>query len=256
MIKLSCVIICKNEERNIEACLKSVQWIDEIIVVDAESTDKTVEIAKKYTNKIFIHPWEGFSKQRKFGLEQCSGEWILPMDADERCTDKLKEEIRNKINSTDTKESGFKIPRKSFYRNYWIKYCGWYPGYQLRLFKKDKATVTDRLVHEGYEVNGEVGFLKNDILHFTISSIKDYITKINEYSTLQAIEKSKRGRVGFWDVILRPPAAFLSEYIGRKGFLDGIPGIIICHFNMITNILTYTKIWEMQNSPDNMPGKK
>lgn len=251
MTKISSVIICKNEERNIEACLKSINWVDEIIVVDAESSDRTVEIVKKYTDKIFIRKWVGFSDQRKFGLEQCSGEWIFPIDADERCTEELKKEILEKINSNDTKESGFKIPRKSFYRNYWIKYCGWYPGYQLRLFKKDKADVTERLVHEGYIVDGEVGVLKNDILHYTISSIKEYIEKINQYSTLQAIEKSKRGPVGFWDVILRPPAAFLSEYIGRKGFLDGIPGIIICHFNMITNILTYTKIWEMQNSPDN-----
>jgi len=248
MVKLSCVIICKNEERNIKACLESIKWADEIILVDAESTDKTVEIAKKYTDKIFIKKWEGFSVQRKFGLEQCTGEWIFPMDADERCTEELKNEILSVINSSNVKENGFRIPRKSFYRNYWIKYCGWYPGYQLRLFKRAKSGVTDRLVHEGYFVEGETGTLKNNILHYTISSIRDYIEKINHYSTLQAIEKSKRGKVGFWDLILRPVAAFLSEYIGRKGFLDGIPGIIICHFNMITNVLTYTKIWEMQNS--------
>jgi hypothetical protein len=255
MTKISSVIICKNEERNIEACLKSIDWVDEIILVDAESTDKTVAIAKKYTDKIFIRKWEGFSKQRQFGLEQCSGKWIFPIDADERCTVELKQEILEKINSTQINESGFKIPRKSFYRNYWVKYCGWYPGYQLRLFKKDKSSVTDRLVHEGYIVEGEIGTLKNALLHYTINSIAEYIEKINQYSTLQALEKSKRGRVGFWDIILRPVAAFLTEYIGRKGFLDGIPGIIICHFNMITNILTYTKIWEMQNSPDNHGNK-
>ena len=254
MTKISSVIICKNEERNIEACLKSIQWVDEIIVIDAESTDKTVEIAKKYTDKIFIRKWEGFSNQRKFGLEQCAGEWVFPMDADERCTEELKKEILEVINSR-THIAGFKIPRKSFYRNYWIKYCGWYPGYQMRLFRREKAKVTDRLVHEGYVVDGEEGLLHNDLLHYTISSIKEYIEKINHYTDLQAIEKSKRGRVGFWDLILRPIAAFLSEYIGRKGFLDGIPGIIICHFNLITNILTYTKIWEMQNSPENYEHK-
>jgi len=248
MIKLSAVIICKNEEKNIEACLESIKWADEIILVDAESTDGTLEFARKYTNKIFVNKWVGFSEQRKFALEKCSGEWIFPIDADERCTEKLKNEILEKINSKDTRENGFKIQRKSFYRNHWIKYCGWYPGYQLRLFKKEKASITNRLIHEAYVVEGETGYLKNDLLHYTIGSAKEYVEKINHYSTLQALEKSKRGKVGFWKLILKPVFAFLLTYILKRGFLDGIPGLIVSYFNMLTTILIYTKIWEMQNS--------
>jgi glycosyltransferase involved in cell wall biosynthesis len=246
--KISSVLICKYEENNIEACLESVQWVDEIIVIDAESTDKTAELAKKFTDKVFIRKWEGFSSQRKFGLEQCNGEWIFPIDADERCTEELKKEILEKINSADLKQNGFKIPRKSFYKNHWVKHCGWYPGYQLRLFKKTKANVTDRLVHESYAVNGETGLLKNDLLHYTITSAKNYIEKINHYTSLQASEKNKRGKVGFIKLLFRPFWAFFFMYIIKAGFLDGTAGLIVSYFNFITNILIYTKIWEMQNS--------
>jgi len=243
---LSVTIICKNEEKNIEDCLKSVSWADEIIVVDSRSSDKTIEIAKRYTDRVFNREWEGYASQRSFALKEAKNEWIFPLDADERCTKELKEEILSIINNPNTSENGFWIPRKNFFLNHWLKHSGWYPGYQMRLFRKDKTSVADRLVHEGYEVEAKTGKLKSDILHYTVNSISDYMNKVNNYSTLQALEKSGRGKVKFSDLFLRPLAAYLQQYFLQGGFLDGIPGLMAVNFHVMTNMLTYMKIWEMQ----------
>jgi glycosyltransferase involved in cell wall biosynthesis len=242
---LSVTIICKNEEENIRECLESVKWADEIILVDSLSTDKTVEIAKEYTDKIFTEEWMGFARQREFALAKASNEWIFPLDADERCSNELKEEIYNIINSSST-FAGYRIPRKTFFLGKWIKHCGWYPGYQTRLFRKDKTKVTDRLVHEGYEVSGEMGFLKGDILHYSVTSITDYMRKVNQYSSLQAVEKAEKKEIKFTDLLLRPVAAHIQNFIFKKGFLDGIHGLMVTNFDIITNMLTYMKAWEIQ----------
>jgi glycosyltransferase involved in cell wall biosynthesis len=245
---ISITIICKNEENNIEECIKSALWADEIIVVDSYSTDKTVEIAKKFTDKIYQNGWKGFAEQRNFALSKTTKEWIMPLDADERCSPELKEEIIKIISGTDIEESGFRIPRKSFILYKWVKHCGWYPGYQLRLFRSDKVKVTERLVHEGYEVEGKIGFLKNDILHYTINSISEYILKINQYSSLQAIEKADKKIVKLSDLFFRPIAAFLQQFIFKKGFLDGVYGLMVTNFDIMTNMLTYMKMWEIQHT--------
>lgn len=244
---LSVTIICKNEEKNIGDCLRSVSWADEIIVVDSGSTDKTLEIANKYTDKVISREWTGYTSQRNFAINEAKNEWIFPLDADERCTIELKDEILSVINNPNTSENGFRIPRKSFFLNHWLKHSGWYPGYQMRLFRKEKSSVADRLVHEGYEVEGKTGILKGDILHYTVSSISDYMSRVNHYSTLQAQEKSERGKVNFADLFLRPFAAYLQQYFLKGGILDGIPGLMAVNFHVMTNMLTYMKIWEMQN---------
>ncbi len=242
---ISVTIICKNEEENIRKCLESIKWVDEIIVVDSFSDDKTVEIAKEYTNKVFQRKWEGYAKQREYALSKTTNKWIFPLDADERCSEELKNEIISVINSNN-RISGYRIPRKSFFLGKWIKFCGWYPGYQTRLFKRESVTVSNRLVHEGYIVNGEIGFLRNDILHFTVNSISDYFSRINNYSSLQAIEKANKKKIGFYDIFLRPIAAFLQTFFLKKGFLDGIYGLMVTNFDVITNLLTYMKAWEIQ----------
>lgn len=244
---ISVTIICKNEESNIEDCIKSVLWADEIIVVDSFSTDRTVEIAKRYTENVYQNGWNGYAEQRNIALSKATKEWVMPLDADERCSTELREEIENIISLDNVEESGFRIPRKSFFLNKWVKNCGWYPGFQLRLFKREKAKVTDRLVHEGYEVDGKVGFLKNDILHYTVNSISEYLVKINHYSSLQAEEKVLRKKVKFSDLFFRPIAAFIQQFFMKKGFLDGIYGLMVTNYDIMTNMLTYMKIWEMQN---------
>lgn len=242
---LSVTIICKNEEENIRECLESVKWADEIIVVDGVSTDKTAEIAGEYTDKVFIEEWKGFARQRESALLKAGNEWIFPIDADERCTPELKDEILGIIKSGNGK-AGYRIPRKTFFLGKWIKHCGWYPGYQTRLFRKSKTKVTDRLVHEGYEVDGEPGYLKGDILHYSVTSVTDYMRKVNQYSSLQAVEKADRKEIKFTDLLLRPVAAHIQNFIFKKGFLDGVHGLMVTNFDIITNMLTYMKAWEIQ----------
>jgi len=248
---ISVTVITKNEEENIGKCLGSVVWADEIILVDAYSSDRTAEIAKKYTDIIYHNEWKGFYEQRKFALSKTRHDWVLVLDSDELCSEGLKEEIQAFL-KTPEKYSGFRIPRKNFFLNRWIKHGGWYPGYQLRFFNKNFTKITDRLVHEGYDVNGEVGYFRNNIDHYTVNSVSEFMSKVNSYSSLQAVEKSARRKVHFFDILLRPMAAFIVQFFFRKGFMDGIYGLMVAHFDVITNMLTYMKIWEMQNKKTNL----
>jgi glycosyltransferase involved in cell wall biosynthesis len=244
---ISVNIICKNEEENLEDCISSVLWADEIIVVDGESTDKSVDIARKYTNNIYINKWEGFAKQRSYALGKSTKDWVLVLDADERCSPELKEEIISILDSNNIVFNGFRVPRKNYFLGKWIKHGGWYPGYQYRFFNRNFTTITDRLVHEGYVIDGQIGTLKSDILHYTVQSVFDFMKRVNKYSSLQAEEKSIRKTVKFNDLLLRPVAAFFVQFFIRGGFKDGIHGLMVTNFDVITNMLTYMKIWELQN---------
>ena len=200
---ISVAVISKDEEKIIGKCLGSVAWAEEIILVDAFSSDKTVDEARKYTDKIFLNEWKGFYEQRKFALAKTSNDWVLVLDADELCTEGLKNEILGFMKNRD-KYHGFRIPRKNFFLNRWIKHGGWYPGYQLRFFNKKFTKITDRLVHEGYDVDGEVGYFRNDINHYTVNSISEFMQKVNKYSSLQAEEKAAIKNANFLDLFFRP----------------------------------------------------
>ena len=244
--KLSVTIIAFNEEKNIRACLESVKWADEVIVVDSESTDKTRDIAKEYTQNIFVKKWEGFAPQRKFALEKVTDDWVLAVDADERVSDELKTEIEMLLENVPEAD-GYQIPRRNYLLDKVIKSCFWYPDYQLRLFRKDKVSVTDRKVHEGYEVAGIIERLENDLIHFTHQDIGETIGKINSYSTLQAEERYKTKKIKPRDILIHPFAAFLNHFISRKGYKDGVYGLMVSLIHSITNLMTYMKIWELQN---------
>ena len=244
-------IICKNEEKNVEDCLKSVLWADEIVVVDGESNDNTVEIAKRYTDKVFINKWEGFAKQRNFALGKSTKDWVLVLDADERCSPELKYEILSTLDSNDLIFKGFKLPRRNFFLGKWIKHGGWYPGYQLRLFNRLNVSISERLVHEGYEINGETGTMKSDIIHHTVQSVFEFMNRINRYSDLQSEEKAIRRNVGFMDIFIQPVKSFIVQYVFKRGFLDGIHGLMVFNFDAMTRMLTYMKIWEKQNKGKN-----
>ena len=254
MNKVSAVIICTNEESNIADCIKSILWADEIVIIDGGSEDKTIEIAKIYTDKIFVNIWKGFAVQRDFSLTKVNYDWVFSLDADERCSKELEAEIKGILAKDNINNNGYKIPRKNFFLNKWIKHSGWYPGYQLRLFKKDCADVSDRLVHEKFIVKGNVGVLKNDILHYTVRSISEFMDKVNKFSSLSAKEKVNRKNVTLLDLIIRPPLSFIREYIFRKGFLDGVHGLMVALFNSITNMLTFMKTWELQNNDKSKSG--
>lgn len=244
MNKISVIIITKNESQNIGDCLESVKWADEIIVVDSGSEDETISIAKRFTDKVLINEWKGFANQKSFAMNQAANEWILSIDADERVTEKLKDEI---LNSDLNQFDGYRIKRENYFLGKLIRGCGWSNDYQLRLFRKSKTKLTNRLVHEGFEVDGKIGQLKNSMMHFSYRNFSDAITKINHYSTLEAIEKQNRKKVNAVTIILTPVIAFLQHFFLRKGFIDGIYGLFVSIMHAITKLQVQLKIWELKN---------
>ena len=198
MENITAIIIAKNEESNITECLKSISWVNEIVLVDAESTDKTVEFAKAFTTNIFLHKWEGFAKQKEFALSKTSNEWVLNVDADERISPLLKEEI---INLKENDVSGYYLRRENYLLKKHIKSCGWDNDYQLRLVRKSKTRLTNRLVHEGFVVDGKTERLVNRLIHYTFTSIEKTVTKINHYTSLRAEElfREEKKHKWFWN---------------------------------------------------------
>jgi len=245
MSTLSVIVITKNEERNIRSCLKSVQWADEIIVVDAGSLDRTVDIAKEFTQKIFSRPWDGYSAAKNFGLTQCTSEWIISLDADERVTPELQKEILDRLTSVDQKVTALSMPRRANFLGKWINHCGWYPGYVTRVFRRSAGRFTEEKVHERLEIYGETIPLHSDLLHYTDPDLRHYIEKFNKYTSLAAEEMAvHKKRFMLIQLIVNPAWVFLKMYILRFGFLDGIPGLILCVLSANYVFTKYAKLWE------------
>lgn len=225
--EISAVLITKNEKDDIAEAIKSVSWANEVIVVDCGSTDGTVETAERAGAKVLKKEWEGYVAQKNWANGKARGEWIISLDADERVTPELHEEIIDLIKA-GTDLNGYYIPRRSRFLGRYIRHCHWYPDYQLRLFKKDKGAWTGGLVHERVEVQGKTGYLKNDLIHLTYKDIADQTEKLNRYSTLWAMDAFDRGKkAGIFDILVAPLGTFLNVYFLRLGFLDGFPGLVI-----------------------------
>lgn len=245
MNNVSVGIITKDEERNIEDALRSVAGAGEIIIVDSFSKDKTIEICRKYTDKIYQHEWEGYSRQKQKTVDYSKGPWVLILDADERLTPELRNEIEQTIKGTDC--NGFYISRKNYFLGRWIRHSGWWPDYTLRLFRKDKASFEEREVHEKVVLEGKAGYLKNPMEHYTYRSISDFIKKMENYSTLASIEiRQRSGRAGLYSVTVRPLATFIKMFFLRLGFLDGAHGLILAVLYSYYTFLKYAKTWEVQ----------
>jgi glycosyltransferase involved in cell wall biosynthesis len=249
--KISAIIITRNESENIRRCLQSLSWTDEMVVVDAQSTDDTKNIASQFTSKVFDLEWEGFGAAKRFAKNRASGEWILSVDADEVVSDKLREEIQRTISSQDPLE-GYYLPRGSSFLGRWIKHGGWYPDWVLRLFKKDKGEFTPRLVHEEVKVRGRCGYLKNHLLHYTDPDFEHYLRKLNQYTSLSALQLSREGKkAGLWGILLRPPATFVKMYFLRRGFLDGREGFILAVSSAFHVFAKYVKLCHLNRSKTN-----
>lgn len=248
-IKLSVIIITKNEEKNIKECLESIKWADEIIIVDAFSDDSTVEIAKLYTNKVFQREWIGFTDQKNYALSLATNEWVLSLDADERVSNSLKLKLQNLFYDISQVENidGFLIKRDNYFLAKKIRSCGWDKDYQVRLFKKSKTKLTNRLVHEGFEVNGKIEKIHEPIVHLSYKSFNDAIKKINQYSSLEALEKSLKKRSNILTIIFYPLIYFVQHFIFRYGFIDGIYGFFVSLLHAWTKMLVQLKIWELQH---------
>jgi len=244
MAKISAIVITYNESGNIKDCLTSLKWCDEIIVVDSHSTDDTVSIAVEYTQNIIAVDNIPYGEKRNIGIDKATGDWIIWLDADERVSAELKEEISGIISSNSPSEA-YKINRKSYFINKFIKHCGWYPDYTLRLFKKSTGIrFNDSLVHEKAVYTGITGRLKNDILHYTDRDFEHYISKLNKYTTLSTEELKAKGRkTGFFDIIFRPAFTFFKMYFLKLGILDGYTGLVLCTLSSIHVMTKYSKLY-------------
>ena len=246
---LSVVIITLNEEARIKDCLESVDWADEIVVVDSFSKDNTVEIAGNYTDKIYQREFAGFGEQKNFALSKANGDWILSIDADERITSELREEIKRTL--ANPHACGYYMPRKSYFSNKWIKHCGWWPDYLLRLFRRDCGHFSDRLVHEAVEVDGPTAKLNNPLEHHPYSSVSDLIRKGDEYSTFGAQVMVAEGkRCSCYSALTHSVFNFFKTYFLKLGILDGWMGLAIAFSNAVGVFYRYIKCVEMKERQD------
>jgi glycosyltransferase involved in cell wall biosynthesis len=242
--KLTVTVITRNEAAHIGAALESVAWADELVVVDANSSDDTVAIARRFTDRVVARAWNGYVDQKNHAAGLASHDWILSLDADERATPELEREIRAVL-SADPEAGGFRIPRLSCYLGRWIRTTDWYPDYQLRLYDRRHGRWSGRYVHESVEVGGHVGRLRNDLRHFPYRDIAHHVQTIDRYTTLAARQMAEHGRrAGLLDIAVRPPLAFLRNYVVRGGFRDAGPGLVVSLLNSYYVMLKFAKLWE------------
>ena len=245
-MEFSVVIITLNEEKRLEPALKSLEGIaSEIIVVDAYSNDETVKLAKRYTDKVFQRKWANYSDQKNFGNSKASYPWILSLDADERISPELRQEIIS-LKEGEPRHSAFSMPRKVFYLGRWIRHSGWYPDRKTRLFRKDKARWEGEYVHEKLVVEGKTDKLQGSIHHFTYRNIKDHLDRINSFSGLGAQKLyAQKKRCRWYHLAFHPFFRFMKSYFLKGGFLDGFAGLVIAVLNGYSIFTRYAKLKEI-----------
>jgi glycosyltransferase involved in cell wall biosynthesis len=243
--RLSVVVVTRNEEERIRGCLESVAWADEIIVVDAESSDKTATVARELTDHVFVRPWPGFAAQKNFGLDQAQGDWVLSLDADELISTPLREEI-GAILAGAGAHAGYAIPRRNVFWGRWIRHGGLYPDWQLRLLRRGRGRFVERSVHESVTVDGSVGRLTGHLEHRSYRDVADFLERADRYSTLAADEWLASGRRArpLTDLVGRPVGRFLSMVVARAGFLDGWRGFLLAVLYGYYVLMRSAKVWE------------
>ena len=251
MQKISIVISAFNEEKKIKDCLASVKNLaDEIIFIDNSSQDKTVEIAKKYTSEIFKRQNDPvmLNKNKNYGFEKASGDWILSLDADERLTPQLIREIRTKI--SDNQFSGYEISRKNIIFGKWIQNSIWWPDFNLRLFRRGKGKFLLKHVHEKLEVIGGVGRLKNPMIHFNYETVSQFLTKMDKTYTESETENFiKSGKSINWhDAIRWPVNDFVKTFFFQKGYKDGLHGLVLSLLQAFYAFVFFAKVWERKEN--------
>jgi glycosyltransferase involved in cell wall biosynthesis len=246
-MKIAAIIITKNEEKNIVACLESVAWVDERIVVDAESRDRTVAVAKPLATQVHVRPWPGYGPQKNFGMEQARSEWILIVDADERITPELRDEIQSMLKSGPAAGvAGFEIPRKNYFYGRWIQGGGMYPDCQLRLFRKSSGRYDDTALHENLRLTGRIGRLRQPMDHHSMPTIGAHVRKMAWYTTLGAQEKIKtRLTVTALEIAGHHLGTIVRTYVLRGGWRDGVHGVIVALFAGMHTFVKYAKVYEI-----------
>ena len=241
MIKISATIITLNEERNIARAIESLRCCDEIVVVDSGSTDRTVEIAEKLGARVVEMNWRGYAGQKNYASEQARYDWILSIDADESLSEALEAEIWQ-IKKTGPKCDGYTMPRLAQYLGRWILHSGWYPDRKVRLFNRRKAKWVGDYVHESVKVEGSVGHLDSNLLHFTCSSLSEHLKTMDRYTTLAAEQLvAQKKPIGFRKLVLDPLWTFFRTYFLQQGFRDGVEGLCIAYMAAFYNFAKYSK---------------
>jgi glycosyltransferase involved in cell wall biosynthesis len=246
-VSVSAIVVCYNEEERIEACLESLRWCDEIIVVDSFSTDRTPEICRRYTERFIQREWAGYRDQKAYAHSQATKDWVLLVDSDERVTAPLQQEILDALSQDKGGYSGYSVPRLVRYLGRWWWRGGWYPDYDVRLFRRERATWGGSDPHEKILVDGKVRRLKNHLEHFSYRNIDDHIERINRFTSISSRELKKEG--GRWhlsDALLRPPVRFFRSYVIKRGFLEGFAGFYVALTAAVYVFLKYAKLWELE----------
>ena len=248
MKKVSAVLITRNEEHNIREALESVLWADELIVVDAMSTDRTAEIARQLTPRVIQRDWPGYVEQKNFAAGQATHAWIFSLDADERVSGPLRQEIEQWRRAEDESVKGFLIPRAAFFLGRWIRHTTWYPDEKLRLYHRDYGRWGGGRVHESVHLSVPPGRCRGELLHYSYRGLSDYIRRLELYSALAARDLEERGaRAGLLSLTAHPFFAFVKNYLFKQGFREGIPGLVVSILASISVFFKYAKLWELQN---------
>ena len=248
MPRVSVTVITRNEAADLADALASVAWADEIVVVDSQSSDDTVAIARRFTDRVVVRDWPGYIAQKNYAASVATHDWILSLDADERVTPELASEIQTRL-AAAPQQAGFRIPRVTWHLGRWIRSTDWYPDYQLRLYDRRSSEWTGRYVHEAVTVRGAIGELRGELQHYAYRNIADHLETIDRYTTLAARQMHEAGRrAGMSDLTVHPPLAFLRNYIARGGFRDGATGFVISSMNAYYVFLKFAKLWELQRS--------
>ena len=236
--RISVTLITLNEEKNICECLQSLSWADEIVVLDSQSDDRTVEFARRYTDRVFIEPWSGQGTHKNRAIDLAQGPWIFSIDADERVPPELAREIRDVVNRASS--DAFAFRRKNMYRGQWIRHSGWWPDWVTRLFRKGKARFNDEVIHDTLEAKGPVGKLEEPLIHHSFENASSFLERAHRYSAHQAEMMHRNGRrASLLTAFSHASFECLNTYIFRRGFLDGSAGLLIAISNGIGTFYKY-----------------
>ena len=252
-VPVSVVVITKNEERNIKDCLTSVTWADEIIVLDDCSTDRTVEIAHKFTDRVLEHKMDIEGKHRNYAYSLASNEWVFSLDADERLTPELASEITLLLSNTQDarKYNGYTVPRRNYIGKRWLKYGGWYPSAQLKLFRRDEFKYEEVEVHPRAFMDGPCGHLKGDLIHYSYRDIADFLNKLNNQTDREAAKWVKESRkTGVLKSLRKTIDRFIKSYIIKRGYKDGFMGFMAAYFNSLYQLISYAKYREKKEEKE------
>ena len=256
-LPISVCLITYNEEKNLPECLDSVNWADEVVIVDSFSTDNTLEIAGQYGSRVIQQPLGSFAEQKNTAVRNASNEWVLCLDADERVSPQLAQEIKEEFSTGPIEWDGYYINRHTFYLGRWINHGGWYPSYKLILFKKDKGAWGSIDLHTRVFLEGHTRQLKGDLWHFTYRNISHQLRTVDNFSRIVAQQWQREGkRLKGWSLAIRPLTKFIETYVYKRGYKDGIPGLIIAITSSFYVFLKYAKYWEMLNIDEDSPGNR